>query len=188
MSSILCFWVEIWATKASQTESVMDTVLLFVMTKPETRYMQHCCPSLMWSVLWSWSGPVVPQFSSCTGTSRGPKHSQHQDLLHIFPWVQSPPGTILLVVSTFVNFNTLSTICNIVLSLLNSPFVLCEQLCHSHCMLPTISPFLIMSRDSRISRLCFAEKEIQTPLPLGERCKWYVFGLCFLIHLLPSES
>ncbi|XP_061241811.1 vomeronasal type-1 receptor 4-like [Bos javanicus] len=75
--------------------------------------------------------------------------------------------TILLVVSTFVNFNTLSTICNIVLSLLNNPslFFVNSSAIVTACF-PTISPFLLMSRDSRISRLCFAEKRnTNSPTP-----------------------
>ncbi|KAF5917062.1 hypothetical protein HPG69_013986 [Diceros bicornis minor] len=59
------------ATKTSQTEKLVDTVLLFIMTKLKMRYMQHCYQSLMSSVSGSCSGPVAPWFSSCTGTSKG---------------------------------------------------------------------------------------------------------------------
>ena len=67
--------------------------------------------------------------------------------------------TVLLVVSTFVCFNILSSICYIVLSVLKDPdlFIMNISAIITACF-PTISPFLLMSRDSRISRLCFAGK------------------------------
>ncbi|XP_057567506.1 vomeronasal type-1 receptor 4-like [Hippopotamus amphibius kiboko] len=67
--------------------------------------------------------------------------------------------TVLLVVSTFVYFNTLSSICYIILGPFNDPDLLILNISAiiTSCF-PTISPFLIMSRDSRIARLCFAGK------------------------------
>ncbi|XP_057567504.1 vomeronasal type-1 receptor 4-like [Hippopotamus amphibius kiboko] len=78
--------------------------------------------------------------------------------------------TILLLVSTFVNFNTLSSICYIILCLLNNPSVFISNISSiiTSCF-PTISPFLIMSRDSRISRLCFAGKRNSKSPPLRRK-------------------
>ncbi|CAD7692249.1 unnamed protein product [Nyctereutes procyonoides] len=64
--------------------------------------------------------------------------------------------TILLLVSTLVYFNTLSSIFQIVLSLFDnlSWYVMNTSLVISLCF-PTVSPFLLMSRDPRISLVCF---------------------------------
>ncbi|KAB0352458.1 hypothetical protein FD754_017315 [Muntiacus muntjak] len=75
--------------------------------------------------------------------------------------------TVLLVVSTFVCFNTLSSICHIVLSVLKDPGLFVMNI--SAIIItyfPTISPFLLMSRDSRMSRLCFAGKRDTNSLTL----------------------
>ncbi|XP_014649660.1 PREDICTED: vomeronasal type-1 receptor 4-like [Ceratotherium simum simum] len=65
--------------------------------------------------------------------------------------------TILLLVSTFVFFNTLSSIFQAVLALFNNPtwFLLNANLV-STLSFPSLSPFLLMSRESSVSRLCFA--------------------------------
>ncbi|CAM9961583.1 unnamed protein product [Rangifer tarandus platyrhynchus] len=75
--------------------------------------------------------------------------------------------TVLLVVSTFVCFNTLSSICYVVLSVLKDPdlFIMNISAIITACF-PTISPFLLMSHDSRISRLCFAGKRNTNSLTL----------------------
>ncbi|XP_057567507.1 vomeronasal type-1 receptor 4-like [Hippopotamus amphibius kiboko] len=67
--------------------------------------------------------------------------------------------TVLLVVSTFIYFNTLSSTCYIILGLVNNPSLFISNMSSviTSCF-PTISPFLIMSHDSRIARLCFAWK------------------------------
>ena len=65
--------------------------------------------------------------------------------------------TILLLVSTFVFFNTLSSIFLIIISILNNPslFLPDTYVLITLCF-PTVSPFLLMSRDSSVSRLSFA--------------------------------
>uniref|UniRef100_A0A8C0DVT5 Vomeronasal type-1 receptor n=1 Tax=Balaenoptera musculus TaxID=9771 RepID=A0A8C0DVT5_BALMU len=63
--------------------------------------------------------------------------------------------TVLLVAGTFVYFNTLSSICYITLGVLNNFFFLKTSAINSSCF-PTVSPFQLMSCDSRMSRLCFA--------------------------------
>ncbi|XP_025721898.1 vomeronasal type-1 receptor 4-like [Callorhinus ursinus] len=76
--------------------------------------------------------------------------------------------TILLLVSTFVYFNTLSSIFHIVLGLLDnlSWYILSTNLVFSLCF-PTISPFLLMSRDPRVSMVCFAWiRNIKSPHPM----------------------
>nr|XP_012423242.1 PREDICTED: vomeronasal type-1 receptor 4-like [Odobenus rosmarus divergens] len=76
--------------------------------------------------------------------------------------------TILLLVSTFVYFNTLSCIVNTILGLSDniSWYILNTSLAITLCF-PTISPFLLMSRDPRISMVCFAWiRNIKSPHPM----------------------
>ena len=72
--------------------------------------------------------------------------------------------TILLLVSTFIYFNTLSSIFQIVLSLFDNLnwYVMNTSLVISLCF-PTVSPFLLMSRDPRISGLFCLGKEHKIP-------------------------
>ncbi|XP_032180039.1 vomeronasal type-1 receptor 4-like [Mustela erminea] len=65
--------------------------------------------------------------------------------------------TILLLVSTFVYFNTLSSIFHTVLGLFDdlSWYLLNTSLVITLCF-PVLSPFLLMSRDPRISMVCFS--------------------------------
>ncbi|XP_058386082.1 vomeronasal type-1 receptor 4-like [Diceros bicornis minor] len=64
--------------------------------------------------------------------------------------------TILLLVSTFVCFSSLSSIVHVCMALFNNPhwFLLNTTAIINMCF-PTVSPFLFMSRDSSLSRLCF---------------------------------
>ncbi|XP_004439090.2 PREDICTED: vomeronasal type-1 receptor 4-like [Ceratotherium simum simum] len=65
--------------------------------------------------------------------------------------------TILLLVSTFVFFNTLSSIFHAVLALLNnSNWFLLNVNSVSTLSFPSLSPFLLMSHESSVYRLCFA--------------------------------
>ncbi|XP_004439094.1 PREDICTED: vomeronasal type-1 receptor 4-like [Ceratotherium simum simum] len=65
--------------------------------------------------------------------------------------------TILLLVSTFVFFNTLSSIFEAVLALFNYPnWFLLNANSVSTLSFPSVSPFLLMNHESSISRLCFA--------------------------------
>ncbi|XP_073082140.1 vomeronasal type-1 receptor 4-like [Manis javanica] len=65
--------------------------------------------------------------------------------------------SILLLVSTFVYFYTLSSIFQAVLALSNNPGTFLVNITGIMAMLfPAISPFLLMSHDSSISSLCFA--------------------------------
>ena len=65
--------------------------------------------------------------------------------------------TILMLVSTFIFINTLSSIFHIMLSIFNdlNLVILNTSAVLSLCF-PTVSPFLIMSRDSTVSRLSSA--------------------------------
>uniref|UniRef100_A0A8C2R6M8 Vomeronasal type-1 receptor n=1 Tax=Capra hircus TaxID=9925 RepID=A0A8C2R6M8_CAPHI len=76
--------------------------------------------------------------------------------------------TILLLVSIFVIFNTLSSISYIVLGLLNNPSLFISTMSSIiTSYFPTVSPFLLMSRDPTISRLCFAGKRnTNAPTPM----------------------
>ncbi|XP_060027021.1 vomeronasal type-1 receptor 4-like [Erinaceus europaeus] len=67
--------------------------------------------------------------------------------------------TILLLVSTFVFFYFLSSVCQTLLGLLNqlSTFLVNIAAMMALCF-PAVSPFLLMSRDSSMVRLCFAYK------------------------------
>ncbi|XP_031312993.1 vomeronasal type-1 receptor 2-like [Camelus dromedarius] len=73
--------------------------------------------------------------------------------------------TILLLVSTFIFFNTLSFISNVILAVFNSLslFFLKTSAIIIACF-PTVSPFLLMFRDSRMSMLCFGRiKHAESP-------------------------
>ncbi|XP_057567505.1 vomeronasal type-1 receptor 2-like [Hippopotamus amphibius kiboko] len=64
--------------------------------------------------------------------------------------------TILLLVSTFIYFNSLSVISNIILAVFNSiDFSFVKSSAIIIACFPTLSPFLFMSRDSRKSRPFF---------------------------------
>uniref|UniRef100_A0A8B9Y1H2 Vomeronasal type-1 receptor n=1 Tax=Bos mutus grunniens TaxID=30521 RepID=A0A8B9Y1H2_BOSMU len=65
--------------------------------------------------------------------------------------------TILLLVFTFISFNILTFICTIIFAVFDSidVFFVKTSAVIIACF-PTVSPFLLMSRDSRISRNCFA--------------------------------
>ncbi|XP_028384983.1 vomeronasal type-1 receptor 4-like [Phyllostomus discolor] len=65
--------------------------------------------------------------------------------------------TILLLVSTFVFLNTLSSIFHIILSIFNNlNWVILNISSLLSLCFPTVSPFLVMSGDSNVSRLSFA--------------------------------
>ncbi|XP_045056150.2 vomeronasal type-1 receptor 4-like [Desmodus rotundus] len=85
---------------------------------------------------------------------------QHIHRTHLFS--PSPPEaratkTILLLVSIFIFLNTLSSIFHIVLAVLNNPsWFICNTSSVLSLSFPTVSPFLILSRYSSVSRLSFA--------------------------------
>ncbi|XP_057566886.1 vomeronasal type-1 receptor 4-like [Hippopotamus amphibius kiboko] len=85
--------------------------------------------------------------------------------------------TILLLVSTFIYFNSLSVISNIIFSVFDSidVFFLKTSAIIIACF-PTISPFLIMCRDSRMSRLCAAG--IGHPKPSTLKRKMQIVHIC----------
>nr|AIX03353.1 vomeronasal receptor type I [Puma yagouaroundi] len=64
--------------------------------------------------------------------------------------------TIFLLVCTFVYFNTLSSVFQIVLSVFDCPtwYLVNTSSVISLCF-PAVSPFLLMSRDPRVSMVCF---------------------------------
>ncbi|XP_049758399.1 vomeronasal type-1 receptor 4-like [Elephas maximus indicus] len=65
--------------------------------------------------------------------------------------------TILVLVSTFVSFYTVSSILNICQSVFTHPsWLLVNMAVLTAACFPTVSPFVLMSHDSRVSRLCFA--------------------------------
>ncbi|XP_037675358.1 vomeronasal type-1 receptor 4-like [Choloepus didactylus] len=65
--------------------------------------------------------------------------------------------TILLLVSTFVTFYTLFSICQFCIAVFDNPSLKPVNMAalFSACF-PTVSPFVFMGRDSSVSRLCFA--------------------------------
>ncbi|KAG8511296.1 Vomeronasal type-1 receptor 4 [Galemys pyrenaicus] len=79
--------------------------------------------------------------------------------------------TILLLVSTFVCFYTLSSTCQVCLSLLHSPDMILVRTCSvvAACF-PTLSPFVLMSRDLGLPRLCSrCTRNLQNLPPRGDR-------------------
>ncbi|XP_036920496.1 vomeronasal type-1 receptor 4-like [Sturnira hondurensis] len=85
---------------------------------------------------------------------------QHIRRTHLFS--PSPPEaratkTIILLVGTFIFFNALSSIFHILLGILKSPSWFIRNTSSVLSLsFPTVSPFLILSRDSSVSRLTFA--------------------------------
>ncbi|XP_076986556.1 vomeronasal type-1 receptor 4-like [Tamandua tetradactyla] len=64
--------------------------------------------------------------------------------------------TILLLVSTFVSFYTLSSIFQMCLTVFDNPsWLLVDMAALSTACFPTISPFLLMGQDCSACRLCF---------------------------------
>ncbi|XP_006208456.1 vomeronasal type-1 receptor 4-like [Vicugna pacos] len=92
-------------------------------------------------------------------------HRHKQRVQHIRRTNASPSGspesratkTILLLVSTFVYFYTLSSIFQVVLSLFENPsrFIVNITVIMVACF-PALSPFVLMSRDSTVHSLYFA--------------------------------
>ncbi|XP_062944899.1 vomeronasal type-1 receptor 4-like [Cynocephalus volans] len=74
--------------------------------------------------------------------------------------------TILALVSNFVFFYTLSSLLSIYLALSDNPsWWLLHTTALSALCFPTVSPFLILSHDSRVSRLCSACCRRNTQFP-----------------------
>ncbi|XP_054443208.1 vomeronasal type-1 receptor 4-like [Pteronotus mesoamericanus] len=126
-------------------DETMDSLYAALLTSPD-----FLCFVLM---LWASGSMVFILY-------RHKQRVQHMHRTHLFS--QSSPEsratkTILLLVSTFVFLNTLSSIFHIALSILNNPnwFILNTTSVLS-LSFPTVSPFLILSRDSTVSRVSFA--------------------------------
>nr|XP_010960351.1 PREDICTED: vomeronasal type-1 receptor 4 [Camelus bactrianus] len=90
------------------------------------------------------------------------RHKQQVQYIHrTSVSCQSAPETratqsILVLVSTFVSFYTLSFIFHIYFSVVNhSSFWLVNTSVLTSACFPTVSPFVLMSRDSSALRLCF---------------------------------
>ncbi|XP_045645201.1 vomeronasal type-1 receptor 4-like [Ursus americanus] len=84
-----------------------------------------------------------------------------QRVQHIRRTASSPESravkTILLLVSTFVYFYTLSSVFQVVLAVSDNPnWILINMAAITAACFPAVSPFLLMSHDSKIHRLCFA--------------------------------
>ncbi|XP_004439091.2 PREDICTED: vomeronasal type-1 receptor 4-like [Ceratotherium simum simum] len=90
------------------------------------------------------------------------RHKQRVQHIHrtSVPSRSSPESrateTILLLVSTFVCFYTLSSIVHVCMALFNNPdsFIFNASTIITMCF-PTVSPFLLMSHDSNVSGPCF---------------------------------
>lgn len=85
---------------------------------------------------------------------------QHIHRTHVFSRsspVSRATKTILLMVSTFVFSNTLSSIFHIILTVFDNPsWILLNFSAIFTLCFPTISPFLLFCHESRVSRLSFA--------------------------------
>nr|XP_015098527.2 LOW QUALITY PROTEIN: vomeronasal type-1 receptor 4-like [Vicugna pacos] len=85
------------------------------------------------------------------------QHIHRTSASHRFSPESKATKTILLLVTTFVYFYTLSSIFQIVLSLLDNPswFLVAIATVMSACF-PAVSPFVLISRDSSVHSLYFA--------------------------------
>lgn len=67
--------------------------------------------------------------------------------------------TILLLVSTFFSFYTISSICQLLVTVLYNPgWSLANVTAMASLLFPTVCPFLLMSHDSRVSSYCLSWK------------------------------
>ncbi|XP_014687441.2 vomeronasal type-1 receptor 4-like [Equus asinus] len=79
--------------------------------------------------------------------------------------------TILLLVSTFVFFNTLSSIFHAILALVNNPnWLLLNATSLSTLSFPSLSPFLLMSCECSVRRVCFAWIKNTKSLQVAQLC------------------
>ncbi|EDL38025.1 vomeronasal type-1 receptor 2 [Mus musculus] len=77
--------------------------------------------------------------------------------------------TILLLVSIFVSCYTISTICQLLATLMHNPsWSLANVAAMSSLVFPTVCPFLLMSHDSRASSFCLPLKRNISPKPLAK--------------------
>ncbi|XP_042776643.1 vomeronasal type-1 receptor 4-like [Panthera leo] len=74
---------------------------------------------------------------------------------------------ILLLMSSFACFYTLSSIFQVVVAFFENPsWIIMNVTAFVSVCFPTVSPFLLMSHDSRVPRLCFAwTRNIKSPHP-----------------------
>ncbi|MBZ3876677.1 Vomeronasal type-1 receptor 4 [Sciurus carolinensis] len=106
------------------------------------------------------------------------RHKQRMQYVHKSHFPRSSPEsrvtkTILLLLSTFVLFYTLSCTFHICLTLIYNPnwFLVNMAAIVAGCF-PAVSPFLLMSRDSNASRLCVTWIRNTKSLISGGTCKW----------------
>ncbi|XP_071461024.1 vomeronasal type-1 receptor 4-like [Marmota flaviventris] len=97
------------------------------------------------------------------------RHKQRMQHIHKTSSLRSSPEsratqTILLLVSTFVSFYTLSCVFQSCVTVINNPnWLLVNTAAIVSGCFPAVSPFLLMSQDSSASRLSFAWKQNSKP-------------------------
>uniref|UniRef100_A0A8D1L5J1 Vomeronasal type-1 receptor n=1 Tax=Sus scrofa TaxID=9823 RepID=A0A8D1L5J1_PIG len=125
--------------------------------KAREAFMHCCCYSLMFHVWGSCSGPLAPWFSSCTDTRSKVQHIRRNNASPRSLPESRATRTILLLVSSFVYFYTLSSIFQVILTFFDNPsWFLVNISAIMAAWFPTVSPFLLMSRDSTLYSLYFA--------------------------------
>lgn len=145
-----------WVTKTKQRKKIWDTVLLFVMTKLE----RHLCIAAVtpWCFMfgahalghWLHGFPPVQ-------TQEAVQHIRRNNASPRSLPESRATGTILLLVSSFVYFYTLSSIFQVILTFFDNPsWFLVNISAIMAAWFPTVSPFLLMSRDSTLYSLYFA--------------------------------
>lgn len=134
----------------------MDTVSVFVTTKLHSHCIQPCCPSLM-LCLWSHALLSSSMFSVL--------YRHRKQIRHIHRTTMSPRSSpesrvtkhILLLVSSYLCFYTLSYIFQVCLSLTYNPsFFLVNISAIIVGFFPAFNALLLLRCESRVSRLCFA--------------------------------
>lgn len=107
--------------QSNKNITILETVLWFSMTKPETQIVCSVIIPWMCYVWGSCSGPVAAWSSSCTGTGRRsntftePMSPPHHHLN------ESTATKTILLLNIFVYFNILSSIFQVILSLFDNP-------------------------------------------------------------------
>ncbi|XP_014649802.1 PREDICTED: vomeronasal type-1 receptor 4-like [Ceratotherium simum simum] len=128
----------------SSNETITDSLYIALIVFPEVSF----------SVIIIWaSGSMVFTLY------RHKRRVQHIHSTNVFPrssHESRATQSILVLVSTFVSFYSVSSIFHICIALFYNPswWLVNTAAIISACF-PTISPFLLMSHDSTVSRLCF---------------------------------
>ncbi|XP_052567817.1 vomeronasal type-1 receptor 4-like [Peromyscus californicus insignis] len=138
-SFLYCYWV-----RHDKTRDILYAILL---SAPDILFL-----GLM---LWASSYIVLTLYRHKQMMKQLPRNTASSRSSH----ESRATKTILLLVSTFVSFYTLSSLCQLFGTLVYKPsWSLVNVTAMASLFFPTVCPFLLLSRDSRMSRFCLPLK------------------------------